>query len=466
MNLPFDGTAWATAAQGHWEGEPPQSVRGFAIDSRILERGEVFFALKTARRDGHDFVAAAAERGAAFAVVSRHLAEVALPQLVVPEVDAALQRLARWRRENFVGPVVGITGSFGKTSTKDLLQVILGKKRTWATPGNWNNRLGVALSLLYLDNERFDRAVLEAGISQKGEMAELAGMIRPTHTIVTTIGEAHLEGFGTLEAIAEEKSALPHAMNETGLFVTAVECRTFASLADVPGRTIWVAHESDRGHPAEGQYRVEDVVLGDCLTSRRLVVREGTREKSYRVPLVSEAMVGNAALAVTMARALGVPEADISRRLPKWRAGSLRGQLLATNQMLVFIDCYNASPTTMIESARTFQQLADPSLARFYVFGGMEELGPSAAARHYETGQRIVLRSEDSAAVLGEHAERFRDGLQEAAENHPRIQTNPPREAVARELQQFRGAVFLKGSRKHRLEELLPREAQEGQGHS
>ena len=171
---PKDIAAWS---KGVWqENELPEAITGFCFDARQLKSGECFVALSGGARDGHAFTAQAAELGAGALLVERPQS-VALPQLIVDDSLLAMGAIGAGVRQRFDPPVVGITGSCGKTSTKEMLRVLLGEPRTHATAGNWNNRIGVPMTLFGLDADQHDFAVVEAGINQPGEMAELGTMI-------------------------------------------------------------------------------------------------------------------------------------------------------------------------------------------------------------------------------------------------------------------------------------------------
>ena len=193
---------------GRWHGGVPARVTGWSNDTRALKPGDAFVALKTASRDGHDFLDDAAARGAGCALVAREVAGAPIPQLVVGDPLESLQRVAAIWREKFRGPVYGVTGSVGKTSTKDLLRRILGPDTTHATHANLNNLLGVPLTLLGLDPATHAAAVIEAGMSEPGELERSAWILRPDIAVVTNVQPAHLAGLGSMEAVAREKSAL------------------------------------------------------------------------------------------------------------------------------------------------------------------------------------------------------------------------------------------------------------------
>ena len=214
----------ATWTGGSWTRIPGGVLAGFNQDTRTLSAGQVFVALKTDRRDGHDFLNDAQKGGAVAALTGREVSGSTLPQLVTSDPLAAFQRIAREHRREFHGPVVGVTGSVGKTSTKDLLALLLGgSPDVLATEGNLNNFIGVPLTLTRL-NPTHRAAVVEAGISVRGEMAGLAEMIEPDHSVVTLVGPAHLEKLGSIENVAFEKSRLPAANRPGGLAVFPASC--------------------------------------------------------------------------------------------------------------------------------------------------------------------------------------------------------------------------------------------------
>jgi UDP-N-acetylmuramoyl-tripeptide--D-alanyl-D-alanine ligase len=224
----------ATIAHGAWvAGHPDAPLTSFAIDTRILETGQTFVALKTDRADGHAFLQDATANGAIAAIVERPDHAVALPQMVVEDSRKALQSLARVWRQRFAGPVIGITGSYGKTTVKEMLGTVLGSQ--WGrTRGNLNNTLGVALSLLELDSRHDAGGIIEAGISAPGEMGLLADLIDPDAAIITEIGPAHLQGLGDVDGVAAEKALLALAVRPGGNLVLPGRLLRFAAFRGIP----------------------------------------------------------------------------------------------------------------------------------------------------------------------------------------------------------------------------------------
>ena len=204
----FDSAKLQAWTSGEWKSGAPSTISGFSIDTRTLQRGELFIALKTENGDGHDFLAKAKNAGASGALVARFSPNLSLSQLLVGDPLAALQTMAALHRQEFHGPVIGVTGSCGKTSTKELLALLLGDDQVHRNRENYNNHLGVPLTLLEIDPETHDFAIIEAGMNIPGEIESLSRLIDPTASIITMVANTHLEAFGSIECIAREKSML------------------------------------------------------------------------------------------------------------------------------------------------------------------------------------------------------------------------------------------------------------------
>lgn len=450
----FDPATLATWTGGHWTRTPAGLVTGFGQDTRRLAPGQVFVALRTDRRDGHDFLADARAQGAAAALVAREDAGCDLPQLVVGDPLAAFQAIAREHRATFPGPVVGVTGSAGKTSTKDLLALLLGEApAVLATEGNLNNTIGVPLTLTRLDPGTQQAAVIEAGINQPGEMATLAAMIAPDHAIVTLVGPAHLELLGSLDGVAAEKARLPAAVRAGGLAVFPVSCWAYAPFRSFANPLVLV--------PAnEGMVPVEARALSFTVLHRpeRTEVTLAGR-RPFLLRRVSSGMAQNAALALALASELGVADAALQRRLERWAPAQWRGELRRVGEAEVYCDFYNANPASMADSIAAFAGMVPDERPRLYVLGGMEELGAAAADFHRQLGRTLLLRPGDRLCALGEHAADLRAGLLENGNDPAQVEVVSDLAPVRAHLAGFRGAVFLKGSRRYRLEQLLGTEA-------
>lgn len=442
---------------GVWTARPAVALTAFSVDSRSLRPGEVFVALRTGKRDGHDFLGDAAAAHAGAALVARPNQALPLPQLVVADPLAAFHAIAREHRRLFRGPVVGISGSAGKTSTKDLLALLLGGASCGvvATEGNFNNHLGVPLTLTRLDPEAHRFAVIEAGIGAPGEMAPLAAMIEPDVAIITLVAPAHTQALGDLEGVAREKAVLPAAVRAGGVALLPRSTLDYASFRDLRVRTMVVERVTDlrpEALPGDGVFylvahRAEETAL--TITSGRLPPFRFVFRR------VSDGMAQNAALAICAALWLGVARETIQSRFAAWKPGTLRAEVRRMDGRLLYLDCYNANPASMADALAAFATIAPAEEPRLYVLGCMEELGADAPALHRALGRSLHLRECDRLLVIGTHAHEVCAGLLELGDFSRQLQIVSSLEPVAAALAVWRGAVFIKGSRRYQLERIL-----------
>jgi UDP-N-acetylmuramoyl-tripeptide--D-alanyl-D-alanine ligase len=472
----FDARQLAAWSGGRWTA-PPGPLRGFSVDTRTIRRGEAFVALRTPKRDGHAFLGAAQAAGAGAAIVAAADASCALSQLVVADPLAALQAIARAHRRAFAGRVVGISGSAGKTSTKDLLALLLGGAsgvhatevnpvsgpageplfpgRVLATEGNLNNHLGVPLTLTRLDPREHDVAVIEAGISAPGEMQPLADMIAPDVAVITLVAAAHTEALGGIAGVAREKAVLPAATRSGGLAIFPRPVAEFPAFRALGGRTLVVERaDPARADRAEGTARFR-ITHAEAATT--LVLASGfTPPLELTCRRVSDGMAQNLALAACAALWLGVSPSLIQARVGSWQPAKWRGELRREAGRLLYLDCYNANPASMADALAAFTSVAPASEPRLFLIGCMEELGPEAAAHHRELGRSLELREGDRVFVIGTHADEVRAGVAERGGAAEQVQVITSLAAVAPVVAAWRGAVFVKGSRRYQLEQVLP----------
>ena len=445
--------AWS---RGRWTTVPVAAVTGFSADTRTLRPGQLFVALKTDRRDGHEFLAAAQAAGAAGAMVSRADSALTLPQLVVADPLGAFQLIAREHRRLFPGPVIGISGSVGKTSTKDLVAVLLGgEPAVLATEGNLNNHIGVPLTLTRLDPAVHRFAVVEAGVSAPGEMKPLAGMIEPDLAIITLVAPAHLLELGDAEGVAREKAALPAAVRAAGIAIFPRPCLQFAAFRDLEVRTM-IVEPAEVVRPSEPpKDKVYFAVTQRDNTTALAIAYGPPPPLTFTMQRVSAGMAQNAVLAICTALWLGVAPGVIQQRLTAWRPAKWRGELRREGGRLLYLDCYNANPASMVDALDNFVSLAPADQPRAYVLGCMEELGPRAAEYHRRLGRTLHLRPGDRLFIFGDQAAALCDGLLENGNAAEQIEVVADLAPVAAFLAGFRGAVFLKGSRRYQLERAL-----------
>src|SRR6266852_4702647 len=361
-------------------------VAGVSIDSRAIRPGELFIAIHGPRHDGHDHVASALESGAIAAVVAkaqlpRYLAPVRDRCIAVGDTFEALKQLARAVRDSWGGKIAGITGSVGKTTTKEILVALLGAKlRVLKSEGNLNNEYGLPLTLFRLE-ETHQAAVLEMGMSRRGELARLAEIARPDVGVVTRVSPAHLEFFSSVDEIALAKRELIEGLN--GRDSTAVlnaddpRVATFGTFA--PGRVLTYGIEQPAFFTAEN---IED--RGALGTTFDYVSPEGRVRLDLALPgrhVIANAL---ASLAAASVWGIGIEEARVI--LPRLRPPSMRGELLRfSNGAALINDSYNSSPAAL--QAMTALLAATPGFRRRILSAGeMRELGETSAQLHREAG--------------------------------------------------------------------------------
>jgi UDP-N-acetylmuramoyl-tripeptide--D-alanyl-D-alanine ligase len=367
--------------------DPMAWMAGVSIDSRSICRGELFVAIHGPRNDGHDYVADVLESGAVAAVVaepvvSRYPGWLQDRCITVPDTLGALHSLARAVRKEWGKKICGITGSVGKTTTKEILAALLGAKlRVLKTDGNFNNEYGLPLTIFRLD-ETHDAAVLEMGMSFPGELKRLAAIANPDVAIETRVAPAHLMNFSSVEEIALAKRELVEGLNgKNSLAVLNADDARVAAMAGVaPGRVIFYGVEK----PAE--YRAEEIEDRGALGSAFTLVHKNQRTR-MEMSLPGRHVVANALAAIAAASEWNVGVEDAQRVLPNLRTPAMRGELIRfTNGFALINDAYNSSPAAL--QAMSSLLAATPGFQRRILAAGeMRELGPLSAQLHREGGE-------------------------------------------------------------------------------
>ena len=413
-------------------------------DTRTLPAGALFVAIEGDRFDGNDFVAAAAERGAAGALVSR-AADVALPQIQVADTRHAFGQMARAWRLNFDVPVVAVTGSAGKTTVKELIANILGTSRkVCVTQGNLNNDIGVPLSLMRLDADD-DALVVELGANHAGEIANLGRLVVPTVATITNAGPAHLEGFGSIAGVAKAKGELIDCLPDDGVAVLNADDDYYREWRERAGARRIVTF----GTSAEADYRVVGEPEVGAGGTRFTLGLPGGRELAIELPLLGRANVLNALTAAACAAAAGASETEIQAGLAQARAvaGRMR-QHRGRGGATVIDDSYNANPSA---ARAALDYLARLPGRRIFVLGDMKELGPDAVRLHREVGDYARGRCDEFVAV-GPHAAEAAAAFGARAESHDEVATA----AAALEGRLAAGVtILIKASRSMGLERLV-----------
>jgi UDP-N-acetylmuramoyl-tripeptide--D-alanyl-D-alanine ligase len=367
-------------------------ITGVAIDTRKLQPGELFVAIKGERVDGHDYLAEAAARGAIAALVTRRV-DSALPQVLVDDTALALGDLASAVRAQRDVRVVGITGSNGKTTVKTLVASILSRHgRTHVSAGNYNNELGLPLSLLAMPQDT-EYAVLEMGAGKPGDISYLAAIARPDIGLVTLIAPAHLARMGSIEGVAETKGALYQALPADGIAVINADDSFASFFGGLAGarRVLRFGLEQPADIGAD--------VIEQRVDGSRFVLSTPQGDAAVALPLPGRHNIANALAATAVALALEVPLDTIVAGLEHVPGvpGRLRRQLMANGWALID-DSYNANPSSMAAAIDTLL-LADGE--RWLVLGDMAELGADARTLHADIGKRARERGVDRLFAVG-----------------------------------------------------------------
>jgi len=376
-------------------------------DSRLIRADGVFVAKPGADTDGHLFVADAVAAGAAVAVVERPVA-ASVSQIVVPDAVGALADLAREVvasvRARGDLRIVGITGSNGKTTTKNLLARILQPEGATVAPrASFNNEVGAPLTMLRVTEQtRF--LVSEFGASAPGEIARLAGLVEPDIGVVLMVGMAHAGGFGGIEQTVRAKSELVHAVRPGGLAVLNADDPRVVGMAPLAAQRDVEVRWFGRG--AVAHVRADDVEV-DASGTRCVVVADGHRH-ALRLRVLGEHHVMNAVAAIAAATALGVTAADCVARLETVElAERWRMQPLGSDRVRIINDAYNASPDSMSAALRTLAQITGPQQRMVAVLGAMSELGEYAGDEHDRIGELAVRLRIPRIVVVGRPARRI-----------------------------------------------------------
>ena len=422
--------------------------RGVSTDSRDITAGQLYVALVGERFDGHDFVADALSKGAVGAVVSRPSPGGDDVRLYpVDDTLVALGALAAYRRRTLRAPVVAITGSSGKTTTKDMTAAALGADRfVHATRGNLNNRVGMPLTLLAAPTEA-EAVVLEMGTNEPGEIRVLAQIATPDVGVITTVGESHLEKLGSVEGVLDEKLDLLRSLSERGRCLVGDEPERLVEGARALCDGLRVAGWSERADP--------DLRPGD--PEMDVFGRYEFRWKSQKVlaPMAGRHAVADALLALAVADLLGVAPRDAVRGLAQTKTGSMRGQIRRIGDLTVIVDCYNANPQSVRASLDVLEHQGAVA-QKIAVLGTMLELGGASDALHREVLSDVLARDVDLVVATGAFGSAAH-ALGHAAS--PRVVAAAEwREAYPVLRARLRGdeIVLLKASRGVALENILP----------
>lgn len=434
------------------QGDTRTQVNAVSTDTRKLAPGELFFALRGERADGHDFLPQAVAAGAAGLVVARAVTGLParIPVLLVDDPLLALQRLAGYNREQHSLPVVAVTGSSGKTTTKDMIAAVLSTSLvTLKTTGNLNNEIGLPLTLLEL-SAHHQAAVVEMAMRGPGEIDYLCRIARPTAAVITNVGEAHLFRLGSLANIARAKGELLDHIGPAGFAILNAESPYLREqAARCRGKVFYF------GLSPGVDIRASNIRFEERAT-RFAVELAGTRWEVH-LPLPGRHNVYNALAAVGVGWALGLPFARISRGLAGVTLSAMRLEIIDRKGITVINDAYNANPASMQAALAVLAQVAGPR-RKIAVLGNMLELGELAAAGHYRIGEAVATHGINCLITVGELARGIAAGARAkglAAENIRECAALEEAGAVLENLLAPGDVLLVKGSRGMQMEKIV-----------
>ena len=360
-------------------------------DTRKIAPGCLFFALKGDNFDGNAFAQEALESGAAYAVVDDFSVVKDSRFLMVEDVLSTLQELAKYHRNTWDIPVIALTGSNGKTTTKELMAAVLTKKyRTNATIGNLNNHIGVPLTLLSVSPAKYGIAVIEMGANHQQEIAFLCSIAQPTHGLITNIGKAHLEGFGGLAGVKKGKGELYTylAKKKRAVFVNAQDetLMEMASKKHAFGEIVF--------------YRSENAAVNPTLIEETpFVVYENQEKQTIVTHLPGQHNFDNICAALAVGHHFEVPSDDAHRAISDYQPANNRSQVIEKGSNTITLDAYNANPSSMRAAIEHFTRSDAPR--KMLILGDMLELGDEAAAEHLAIGQLVAAGKFDTVILTG-----------------------------------------------------------------
>ena len=399
------------ACRGEWQGneetltKAPSSI---VTDSRQAGEGSLFLALRGEKTDGHKYIPDVLQKGA-LAVLCEERGAAGEPRIVVPDTLAAMQQIAAASRKRWDIPFIGVTGSVGKTTAKEMLAAALsGKYEVFKTPGSMNGQIGIPVSLIGLHGE-YDVAVIEMGVSLFGEMTRLTNMVHPDMAVFTNIGDAHIEFLGSREGILKAKSEIFENLDADGVAILNGDDALLDTVA-LPQRIVRC------GESAHADVRVS-ALRDRGIDGIACTVTTERAEYQLNIPAPGRHMIYAASLAAAVGEELGLSVPEIERGVALYEpAGSrMRVHRLSGDRRLLD-DCYNANPQSMSAALRV---LAASEGKKIAVLGDMKELGELTESAHRAMGELCALLGIDRVIAVGEYARGIADAAHESAEWYP-----------------------------------------------
>lgn len=436
----------AAAALGLPQMQAQATLADVCTDTRKIQPGSLFVCLRGERFDGHSFASQAAQLGAAALLVD-HPVDADVPQLVVTDTGKALLQLAGWYRRRFRLPVVGLTGSVGKTTTKEFIALVLGAKyNTLKTQGNLNNEIGVPQMLFRLEDSH-TAAVIEMGMNHFGEISRLTRAVAPTVGLITNIGVSHIENLGSRAGILQAKLEILEGMAPDAPLIVNMDndmLRT-VKLGDRPLLTFAIDDQS-------ADFTATDIAEQGSTTT--FTVHHSTFTQPVTIPTVGIHNVYNALAAMAVGYVTGVNPAAAAAALANYVPAGMRQNLVQVGGVQVIEDCYNASPDSMRAALQTLGKL--PVHRRYAVLGAMLELGGYAKEAHTQVGKMAAENGIDGVLAYGADAAYIVEAAKQAGLENARLFDTKEAlaQSLAQQVQPGDGVLF-KGSRGMNLEDVM-----------
>ncbi len=436
----------AAAALGLPQMQAQATLADVCTDTRKIQPGSLFVCLRGERFDGHAFASQAAKLGAAALLVD-HPVDADVPQLVVTDTGKALLQLAGWYRRRFQLPVVGLTGSVGKTTTKEFIALVLGAKyNTLKTQGNLNNEIGVPQMLFRLEDSH-TAAVIEMGMNHFGEISRLTRAVAPTVGLITNIGMSHIENLGSRAGILQAKLEILEGMAPDAPLIVNMDndmLRT-VKLGDRPLLTFAIDDQS-------ADFTATDIAEQGSTTT--FTVHHSTFTQPVTIPTVGIHNVYNALAAMAVGYVAGVDHAAAASALANYVPTGMRQNLVQVGGVQVIEDCYNASPDSMRAALQTLGKLSVHR--RYAVLGAMLELGDYAKEAHTQVGKMAAENGIDGVLAYGADAAYIVEAAKQAGLENARLFDTKEAlaQSLAQQVQPGDGVLF-KGSRGMHLEDVM-----------
>lgn len=392
----------ALACKGKYVGD--ENLKTVAVssverDSRNIKENSLFLAIKGQRVDGHDFIEKCYQMGAVCAVCEKPPVAPTKPYILVDDTLQAVKMIAKAYREMFDIPVVGISGSVGKTSTKEMISCVLAQKyNVHKTQGNLNNELGVPLTLFGMDEDT-EVAVVEMGISDFNEMDRIAAMVQPTIEVITIIGDCHLENLGDRDGVFKAKTEMFAHLRQGGTVVLNGDDDKLNKVVDVKGKKP-VFYSVNQNGSFVGENIKNNGIFGVdadlVFNNKRLTVT---------IPAIGTYMVSNALAAAAVGVELGLSDQEIIDGVESYKTVGSRANLLDTGKIKIIDDCYNANPTSVKSSIDTLMNFSGRKIC---ILGDMKELGKEELKLHFDTG--VYAKKADLVIAIGPLAKKLQEG--------------------------------------------------------